>query len=266
VSKHALDAVQSKSAVQFDRQSDRYGKSHILADTSDIEQGLRGVSPSKDANALDVATGGGHTALWLTRNGWKVTAGDIAPRMLENARALCREAGFDIETKLFPAEEMPFETGTLDLVTVRVAPHHFSSPEKFIQETARVLKPGGHFLLIDGTVPDDDSETEEWLHRVEKWRDPSHGRLLSRKTWEGLVRKAGMVVLRSELHPLKQPDLQWYFDTAATSEENRNLVLEAVRTASDQVRASLRLKTEGDKVIWWWPRLTLLALQPTQSP
>jgi hypothetical protein len=68
------------------------------------------------------------------------------------------------------------------------------------------------------------------------------------------------------LHPLKQPDLQWYFDTAATSEENRNLVLEAVRTASDQVRASLRLKTEGDKVIWWWPRLTLLALQPTQSP
>jgi hypothetical protein len=39
--------------------------------------------------ALDVATGGGHTALWLAGHGWKVTAGDIAPRMLENAKKLC---------------------------------------------------------------------------------------------------------------------------------------------------------------------------------
>jgi SAM-dependent methyltransferase len=157
---------------------------------------------------------------------------------------------------------MPFADSVFDLVSVRVASHHFSSPARFVQETARVLKPGGHFLLIDGSVPDDDSETEEWLHQVEKWRDPSHGRFLSRKAWEALVRGAGLKVLRSELHPLKQPDLDWYFETAATSTENRERVLEAVRTASAQVRAALRLGDEDGKIVWWWPRLTLLAAKP----
>ncbi|HET7536880.1 MAG TPA: class I SAM-dependent methyltransferase [Candidatus Didemnitutus sp.] len=255
----ALDAAQAASAAQFDRQSDRYGKSHILADTSDVAAGLAGIAPGSGSAALDVATGGGHTALWLAQHGWQVTAGDIAPRMLENARRLAAEAGRSIETRLFPAEEMPFADASFDLVTVRVAPHHFSSPAKFLAEVARVLRPGGHFLLIDGSVPDDNPETEEWLHRVEKWRDPSHGRFLSHAAWERLVRDVRLTVVSSTLHPLKQPDLQWYFETAATPPGNRVKVLDAVRSASPTVRAALRLAEENGKIVWWWPRLTLLA-------
>jgi len=259
VSNPSLDSTQSASAAQFNRQSDRYGKSHILSDTQDVAAGLAGVAPHRDGAALDVATGGGHTALWLARNGWNVTAGDIAPRMLDNARKLCAEAGFAIETRLFPAEQMPFADGSFDLVTVRVAPHHFSSPAAFVRETTRVLRPGGHFLLIDGSVPDDDPETEAWLHDVEKWRDPSHGRLLSRKAWEKLAKAAELRIVRSELQAFKQPDLEWYFETAATSPENRQRVLDAVRTASGHVRAALRLGNENGKIVWWWQRLTLLA-------
>ena len=263
--RHALDSRQSASATQFDRQSDRYGKSHILADTQDVALGLQGVSAPAEGAALDVATGGGHTALWLARRGWRVTAGDIAPRMLENARKLCAEAGLVIETRLFPAEDIPFADGSFDVVTARVAPHHFSSPAKFVQETARVLKPGGHFLLIDGSVPDDDPETEAWLHQVEKWRDPSDGRFLSRKAWEKLVQGAWMKVLRSELHPRKQPDLEWYFETAATPPENRQKVLACVQGASDHVKQALRLGKEEGKIVWWWPMLTMLASK-SRSP
>jgi ubiquinone/menaquinone biosynthesis C-methylase UbiE len=252
-----LDAAQAAAAAQFDRQSDRYGKTHILADTRDVAAALAGV-PVGGA-ALDVATGGGHTALYLAKQGWRVTAGDIAPRMLENARRLAAEAGCEIETKLFPAEDFPFPPRHFDLVTVRVAPHHFSSPEKFMGEVARVLKPGGHFLLIDGSVPDGDPATEAWLHRVEKLRDPSHGRFLSRAVWEGLVEARGLTVLRSSLAPLKQPDLQWYFETAATPAENRALVLEEVRTVPPDVRLALRLGEEEGRIVWWWPRLSLLA-------
>ena len=43
VGKRSLDATQSASAAQFDRQSDLYGKSHILADTQDVAKGLAGV-------------------------------------------------------------------------------------------------------------------------------------------------------------------------------------------------------------------------------
>ena len=114
-------------------------------------------------------------------------------------------------------------------------------------------------MLIDGTVPDDDPETEEWLHQVEKWRDPSHGRFLSRKAWQDLAEKAGLKVVRSDLQSRKQPDLNWYFDTAATSEENREKVLEAVAKASKHVRAALQLGNEDGKVVWWWPMVVLLA-------
>jgi ubiquinone/menaquinone biosynthesis C-methylase UbiE len=254
-----FDSTQAAAAAQFNRQSDRYGRSHILAETSDIAGALEGVRVPANGRALDVATGGGHTGLYLARQGWKVTLGDIAPRMLENARALLAEEGFSAETQLFPAEQMPFPDASFDLVSSRVAPHHFSSPEKFVNEVARVLRPGGYFLLIDGSVPDDDPRTEEWLHHVEKWRDPSHGRFLSRAGWETLVRNAGMTTVRSELHPRKQPDLNWYFDTANTTPENRQRVLDAIATVPAEVRGALRLDVEDGKTIWWWPMLTLLA-------
>jgi ubiquinone/menaquinone biosynthesis C-methylase UbiE len=254
-----LDAAQAASAAQFDRQSDLYGKSHILADTADVAAALAGIAVPEGGRALDVATGGGHAALYAARMGWRVTAGDVSAKMLENAGKLLRDAGFDLEALVFPAEEMPFADATFDLVMVRVAPHHFSSPAKFVAEAARVLKPGGHFLLIDGTVPDNDPETEAWLHKVEKWRDPSHGRFLTRSRWEELVRGSGLKVLSSVLTGKKQPDLHWYFRTAATPEDNQILVLDAIHEASPAVRKALRLDDEDGKIVWWWPMLSLVA-------
>jgi ubiquinone/menaquinone biosynthesis C-methylase UbiE len=256
-----FDAAQRASAEQFDRQSDRYGKSHILADTTDVAESLSGLEAA-GRRALDVATGGGHTALRLARLGWRVTAGDVSARMLENASKLLKDAGFELETRLFAAEEMPFEDATFELVSVRVAPHHFSSPAKFVSEVARVLMPGGHFLLIDGSVPDNDSETEEWLHRAERLRDPSHVRFLSRAAWEELVRKSGLTIKSSELREKKQPDLDWYFETAATTTENRILVLDAIQSSPPSVRRALRLSDDDGKIVWWWPIVRLLAQKP----
>lgn len=62
-----FDRAQAASAAQFDRQSSRYGKSHILADTRDVTETLGDIAPAKGARALDAATGGGHTALCLAR-------------------------------------------------------------------------------------------------------------------------------------------------------------------------------------------------------
>lgn len=254
-----FDSMQAASAEQFDRQSDQYGKSHILSDTTDVSEALVGILLPRGGRALDVATGGGHTALAIARLGWRVIAGDVSARMLENARKLLWEEGLELETSLFPAEQMPFPDNTFDLVTVRVAPHHFSSPEKFITEVARVLKSGGHFLLIDGTVPDNDTETSGWLHQVEKWRDPTHGRFLSPAGWMTLVTTNELRIVSSRLHYKKQPDLEWYFETAATPLENRVCVLESVHTASPHVRQTLRINEENGRIVWWWPILTLLA-------
>jgi ubiquinone/menaquinone biosynthesis C-methylase UbiE len=254
-----LDEVQKASQKQFARQSHRYGRGHILENVQDITAALRSVTLPKPAKVLDVATGAGHTGLYIASLGHQVTLADIAQPMLERARQTARERGLEVETRQHPAENFPYDEGSFDLVTCRVAAHHFSSPEDFIRETARVLKPGGWFLLIDGSVEDEQPEAEEWLHQIEKLRDPSHHRFLTPGQWTSLCRKHSLAPLKVELHPFKQPDLNWYFETAATTSENRVKVLNLIRDAPESARKLYRLGKEEGKIVWWWQRLTLVA-------
>jgi ubiquinone/menaquinone biosynthesis C-methylase UbiE len=254
-----LNEVQKASQEQFAKQSHRYGRGHILENIDDISEALRGIELSRASKVLDVATGGGHTGLYLASLGHQVTLSDIAQPMLDRAQRAAQERGLTVETRQHPAEDFPYADATFDLVTCRVAPHHFSSPNDFIKETARVLKTQGWFLLIDGSVEDDQSEAEEWLHQVEKLRDPSHHRFLTPRQWTTLCQQHGLSPFKVVLNPFKQPDLNWYFETAATPLENRTKVLELIRNAPGSARNLYRLGEEDGKIVWWWQRLTLLA-------
>jgi len=257
-----LNASQEKARRQFEKQSDRYGKSHILADPSDIELALRGIEPRPGDRALDVACGGGHTALFLARAGWEVTVSDVSRAMMRNARKLLREEGYDCRTRMHPAEDFPFRDESFHLVSCRVAAHHFSSPKKFFAEVARVLQPGGYFLLIDGVAPDGSEESVKWIHQVEKLRDPSHGRFLTPETARARCEEVGLRVRRCRVARLRQPKLEWYFDTAATSEANRKKVLRLVDSASAEVKKTMRLQPKGLDTVWYWHRLSLVAQKP----
>ena len=254
-----LDPVQRAAQEQFARQSGRYGQGHILQNVDDVRAALAHMTLPDRARVLDVATGGGHTGILLASLGHDVTLSDLAQPMLDRASEGARERGLTVQTRLHSAEQLPDADGTFDLVTCRVAAHHFSSPESFVHESARVLCQGGWFLLIDGTVEDDQPEAEAWSHAVEKLRDPSHHRFITPRTWEKFCTGAGLRVAHSELTPFKQPDLNWYFETAATTPENRRQVLELVQHAPESARKLFGLGEEDGKVVWWWQRLTLVA-------
>jgi ubiquinone/menaquinone biosynthesis C-methylase UbiE len=175
-----MDQIQHAAQEQFQKQSHRYAKGHILEDTQDVDAVLAEIEVSPGAEALDVATGAGHTAFALARAGYRVTASDLTPAMLDRVREGAAERGLEIQTRQHSAEQLPYPDASFDLVSCRVAPHHFSSPENFVRESARVLGPGGWFLVIDCTSPDDMPDAEAWLHQVEKLRDPSHNRAIAR--------------------------------------------------------------------------------------
>jgi ubiquinone/menaquinone biosynthesis C-methylase UbiE len=260
-----FDDVQVAALNQFSRQSERYGDGHVLQNVQDVAHALQSIPLSPGARVLDVATGAGHTGLFLASLGCDVTLADIAQPMLDKASRTAAERGLAVKTALHPAEQLPYPAGAFDLVTCRVAAHHFSSPQKFMAETARILKPGGCLLLIDGTVADDQPEAEAWLHAVEKLRDPSHNRLLTPGQWEALCQSHGLTVRSSNVSPFKQPDLNWYFETAATPDRNRIEVLELVARAPQSARSLFQIGEEDGKIIWWWQRLTLIAALPAQS-
>lgn len=254
-----LDEVQRAAQEQFGRQSHRYGRGHVLEQIEDVQRALEHIPLPPNSRALDLATGAGHTGLYLASAGFDVILADIAQPMLDRAARTAAERGLTVQTRQHPAEQLPYPDATFDLVTCRVAAHHFSSPENFVRETARVLKPGGFFLLIDGTVEDGQDEAEAWAHEVEKLRDPSHNRLLTPDTWSNLCRRNRLMVRHVFIEPFKQPDLNWYFDAAATSPDNRAQVLELVAHAPESARKLFRLGEEDGKIVWWWQRLILIA-------
>jgi len=254
-----LNDIQKASQEQFAKQSHRYGRGHILENIEDVREALHLISLPQRAHVLDVATGGGHTGIFLASLGHDVVLADIARAMPDRAEKTAHERGLAVRTREHPAEAFPYSDADFDLVTCRVAAHHFSSPFDFVKETARVLKPGGWFLLIDGSVADEQIEAEEWLHKVEKLRDPSHNRFLTPGKWSKLCEANGLKPVSVRLNPFKQPDLNWYFETAATSAENRQAVLELIRTAPESARSLFSLGREDEKIVWWWQRLTLVA-------
>jgi len=243
-----MDPIQHAAQEQFQKQSHRYARGHILENTQDVTAALAGLAIPAGAEALDIATGAGYTAFCLARAGFRVTASDLTPAMLERVREGAAERGLEIQTRQHSAEELPYAAGSFQLVACRVAPHHFSSPGDFVRESARVLKPGGWFVLIDGTVPDDSPEAVAWLHQVEKLRDPSHNRLLPPREWRSLCAASGLVVQRSEVAFRKQPDI-----------ENREKAQALIASATVPIREHYRLAEEDGKTVWWWPMLTLVA-------
>jgi len=61
------------------------------------------------------------------------------------------------------AEEIPLPDRSIDLAFSTIAFHHWSDPERGLREIARVLRPGGGFVLIDNIGP-------QWIAPVLKDR------------------------------------------------------------------------------------------------
>jgi SAM-dependent methyltransferase len=169
--------------------------------------------------ALDIATGGGHTALAVAPHVARVVATDITAPMLGAARefVLSRGAG-NIDFALADAEDLPFPACSFDLVTCRIAAHHFPDPARFVLEVLRVLQPGGLFILQDQVTPEE-AGTAEWVTRFENRRDPSHQRALSPSEWLALLGASGLSV-ETDDHFEKRLDLvKWVADQQGTESD-----------------------------------------------
>ncbi|MGZ3627657.1 MAG: methyltransferase domain-containing protein [Ktedonobacteraceae bacterium] len=187
---------QKKSQVQdyFSRTADSYVASFSHRSGDDLKCLIELGEWNPQLTALDIATGGGHTALAIAPLIAQVTVTDLTPRMLEKAREFILAHG--VTNALFQvadAEQLPFSSESFDRVTCRIAPHHFPDLSKFVLEVARVLKTEGLFLLIDCMAPSD-PELDLFDNTIEKWRDPSHGRSCTTEEWQALLKEADLSI------------------------------------------------------------------------
>ena len=135
-------------AADFDN-----GPTHGLlseAQRSAWNQRLQAWSGTRAVDVLDVGCGTGFLALQLARSGHRSTGIDIADEMLGLARAKSEAAGLSVRFDVGDAEHLPYATASFDLVIERHVIWTLPAPEVALREWARVLRPGGHIVLIEG--------------------------------------------------------------------------------------------------------------------
>jgi len=189
----------SKTAVQeqFGKTAAHYLTSKPHAKGKSLERLVELTSPKKDWRVLDVATGGGHVAYTFAPHVARVWATDITQEMLDMVKAEAAKRGLDnVRTTYAKAEALPFEDESFDLVTCRIAPHHFDSIPEFLAEVRRVLKATGMFALVDNVVPA--GSVGDYVNAFERLRDPSHLRAWTMDEWRHALNVAGLQTAHDE--------------------------------------------------------------------
>jgi len=202
--------AKSLSQARYTEYADGYISSETHAKGSDLDRLVAMAQPQAHWEALDVATGGGHTALKFAPYVKRVTATDLTARMLEKAAAFIagEQAAGHVVFQQADAENLPFGAAQFDLVTCRIAPHHFPDVGRFIRECARVLKSGGVLLLQDHLLPADD-EAARYVDGFERRRDPSHQRAFNAAEWKAMFAAAGLRVEYAETYIKRHVFLDW---------------------------------------------------------
>jgi len=167
----------------WSQRADAFRESPTHREGPDLDLLVEWCEPGHDVKVLDVATGGGHVARRLREEGCTVITVDPAPGMKPDVVA--------------SAEELPFADGSFDVVTCRIAAHHFQDIRAAVAEMARIAQ---RVVVIEDNVFIDDAVEE-----AERLRDTTHVRCYSEDEWKELLTAAGLEVEqveRFERHPV----------------------------------------------------------------
>lgn len=115
---------------------------------------------------LDVGTGTGAMALILAEMGHDVTGIDLSEGMLSRAKEKAKKSNLHVEFKIGDAEIPSFPDDTFDVVINRHLLWTLPHPEKAIQEWNRVLKPGGHVVILDGNFKNFNIYRKLWRYCI----------------------------------------------------------------------------------------------------
>ena len=218
----------------FGQRAEAYKESLTHGNPADLTRmaDMIGTSVSK---ALDVATGGGHTAVKLAELAQKVTAIDITPEMLKAAQDLANTKGMhNIEFMPMDVHSMNFPDETFDVAASRFAAHHFADIRTALTEMTRVLKTGGKMYILDCSVINGDI-TEAVINHIELLRDCSHRCSYSPRQWEQLLQELPLEIEHMELLTETYQLPQW-FDRTETSLEKRQEIISYLDALTPSLR------------------------------
>lgn len=176
------------------------------------KKGIAYLQPFAPQIILDIATGTGDLAIAMRKrlNARQVIGADISEGMMSIGKEKAREAGFE-DSVLFEQQDclsLTYPDNRFDAVTAAFGVRNYEHIEQGIQEMYRVLKPGGHVMILELSTPEH-FPMKQLFAIYSKWIIPHVGKLVSKekaaydylpssirvvpqgKVMTGILRKAG---------------------------------------------------------------------------
>lgn len=160
---YGKDGKKSEQVEQmFDNIAPAYDKlNHTLSlgiDRSWRKKAIQWLQPFHPQRMMDVATGTGDFAILAcqTLQPTELIGTDISEGMMNVGREKVKKAG--LSDKISFAREdctsLSFADNEFDAITVAFGIRNFEDLDKGLSEMCRVLKPGGHLVILELTTPD----------------------------------------------------------------------------------------------------------------
>lgn len=226
---------------QFGRTAAAYVESPNHAKGEDLDRIVALAAEHGGSRVVDVGTGVGHTLRRVAPVFRTAIGVDATREML--AAGVGVLAGAGVKNALLvqaDATALPIASGSADVVTSRLAAHHFADAAGAFREVARILRPGGLFVLVDNYAPDE-PELERFINEVETLRDPSHVCNQTVAGWSDLLRQAGLrTTVDSDTAITKLTTENW-LERSQTPPDRVEEVRRRLRTASRSAVAAFQI-------------------------
>ncbi len=112
-----------------------------------VRLAIEGVAPAMrdGARLVDLGSGGGQLCVHAATLGWRPTGVDVAPGMIDEARAAAGD--LEIEWLVAPYDNSGLPEGEFDAVTAMGLIEYLDDDDALFAEAARLLRPGGRFAV-----------------------------------------------------------------------------------------------------------------------
>jgi len=194
---------------QFGPRAAAYVASTVHAGGADLDRIEALARAYPGGRALDLGCGGGHVSYRVAPHVAEVVALDLSAEMLAAVQSTAQAKGLrNLVTRQAAVEEVPYPTGSFDLLFTRYSAHHWRDFARGLREARRVLKPGGRAMFADAYAPGVPL-LDTFIQAIELLRDPSHVRNYTMPEWETGLREAGFKVHAANTYRLPLEFASW---------------------------------------------------------